>query len=199
MDKIIDQNTELKILQSAEYIFQKEGFTGARMQAIANHASINKAMLHYYFRSKDALFMKVFESKYNLISNALTQKINSENSLLEIMYEVIDIYYGTFLEHPYMPGMVLCTFNYHPEFVEKIERKAQVAVLAKFKESMASGEIKPIDPIQVMTTIMSLCIAPFAAKPLMMHSTGLNEKQFFKMLHEKKDVIKKIVKNMLFN
>ncbi len=197
MDKLIDQNTELKILEAAEYIFQKEGYTGARMQSIANHASINKAMLHYYFRSKEALFMKVFESKYNLISNALTKQINTERTIYEILDDVIDLYYDTFLVHPYMPAMVLCTFNYHPEFVLKIERKAQVAILSKFKHSIETGEIKPIDPIQVMTTIMSLCIAPFAAKPLMMHSTGLEEKEYFKMLQLKKEIIKDIIKNML--
>jgi AcrR family transcriptional regulator len=55
--------TEQKIMDAAEHVFLDEGFSGARMQHIADRAGINKAMLHYYFRSKDKLFELVFRHK----------------------------------------------------------------------------------------------------------------------------------------
>ena len=58
-----DQTTEQNILNAAEKVFISTGYDGARMQAIANEANINKAMLHYYFKSKDMLFEKVFDEK----------------------------------------------------------------------------------------------------------------------------------------
>jgi AcrR family transcriptional regulator len=58
MDK--DLTTEQKILEAARKIFLAKGLDGARMQDIADEAGINKAMLHYYFRSKDKLFEKIF-------------------------------------------------------------------------------------------------------------------------------------------
>ena len=45
-------STEEKIFEAAFKVFQNKGFTGARMQEIADEAEINKAMLHYFFRSK---------------------------------------------------------------------------------------------------------------------------------------------------
>ncbi|HEX2898201.1 MAG TPA: helix-turn-helix domain-containing protein, partial [Bacteroidia bacterium] len=54
------ENTEFRILEAARHIFQQKGFDGARMQEIADTAQINKGLLHYYFKSKDALFHKVF-------------------------------------------------------------------------------------------------------------------------------------------
>ena len=51
-----DIGTEQKILLAARKIFFQKGLAGARMQDIANEAGINKAILHYYFRSKDQLF-----------------------------------------------------------------------------------------------------------------------------------------------
>jgi AcrR family transcriptional regulator len=46
-------STEKRILDAAKEVFITRGFDGARMQEIADIADINKALLHYYFRSKD--------------------------------------------------------------------------------------------------------------------------------------------------
>ena len=54
-----EMNTEQKILDAAKDVFQQKGMTGARMQEIADKAGINKALLHYYYRTKDKLFEKV--------------------------------------------------------------------------------------------------------------------------------------------
>ena len=53
-------NTEQTILEAAKKIFIHKGMDGARMQEIADEAGINKALLHYYFRSKDKLFEAIF-------------------------------------------------------------------------------------------------------------------------------------------
>ena len=55
-----DFSTEEKILEAAAQEFIIKGKAGARMQEIANNAGINKALLHYYYRSKDKLFESVF-------------------------------------------------------------------------------------------------------------------------------------------
>jgi AcrR family transcriptional regulator len=49
-----------KILETAVLVFREKGRDGAKMQEIADAAGINKAMLHYYFSSKDLLFEEVF-------------------------------------------------------------------------------------------------------------------------------------------
>ena len=55
-----DLSTEEKILNAAKKVFLTKGMDGARMQDIADEAGINKALLHYYFRSKDKLFEQIF-------------------------------------------------------------------------------------------------------------------------------------------
>ncbi|MGB0840560.1 MAG: TetR/AcrR family transcriptional regulator, partial [Chitinophagales bacterium] len=52
----MQNNTEQLILKAAKKHFVQNGYEGTRMQGIADEAGINKAMLHYYFRSKDKLF-----------------------------------------------------------------------------------------------------------------------------------------------
>ena len=60
--------TKMKILQAAHTVFIRKGMDGARMQEIADEAGINKALLHYYFHSKDQLFHEVF---YGILSQMI--------------------------------------------------------------------------------------------------------------------------------
>ncbi|MBL7842757.1 MAG: TetR/AcrR family transcriptional regulator, partial [Cyclobacteriaceae bacterium] len=54
-------STEEAILVAARKVFESKGFDGARMQEISDRAGINRALLHYYFRSKDKMFERIFD------------------------------------------------------------------------------------------------------------------------------------------
>ena len=54
-----DRDTEQRILDAAHRVFLRRGTAGARMQEIADEAAVNKALLHYYFRSKDEILFEV--------------------------------------------------------------------------------------------------------------------------------------------
>ena len=60
MNETKKDNTEEKILNAAQTVFIHKGMDGARMQEIADEAGINKALLHYYFRTKQKLFDAIF-------------------------------------------------------------------------------------------------------------------------------------------
>ena len=75
--------TEEKILEAAKKIFHRKGYKGARMQEIADEADINKALLHYYFRSKEKLFEAVFEDAFSGIMRMASEVILSDKPLIE--------------------------------------------------------------------------------------------------------------------
>ncbi|RLD90531.1 MAG: hypothetical protein DRJ09_04005 [Bacteroidetes bacterium] len=60
------KDTGEKILQSAFTEFEEKGYSDARMQAIADRARINKALLHYYYKSKDDLFQIIFTRAFKM-------------------------------------------------------------------------------------------------------------------------------------
>ena len=78
-----EQNTEQKILDAAKEVFQKKGMTGARMQEIADKAGINKALLHYYYRTKEKLFEKAFEAAFSLFYPKVKKMLISDKTVLE--------------------------------------------------------------------------------------------------------------------
>ncbi len=197
MDNTIELTTEQKILNAAIEIFVKDGYDGARMQAIADKAEINKAMLHYYFRSKELLFEKVFELSYMKMQPNLTKNIIEGSTVYEIICCLVDIYLDFLDENPFLPGLIISTMNHNPEFTKKIPRAVPTLLFAKMEKAMKNKEIKKVDPSQIMTSVISLCMAPYAAKKMMMHMSGMNEKEYSKLLFEKRAFIKGIVKHML--
>ncbi len=57
----MNDDPRIRILDAAEQLFADKGLAGARVAAIAETAEVNKAMLYYYFGSKDDLYQAVLE------------------------------------------------------------------------------------------------------------------------------------------
>ncbi|WP_409241951.1 TetR/AcrR family transcriptional regulator, partial [Caballeronia sp. INML3] len=62
--------TRAEILQIATEEFALHGYTGARVDAIAERMRVSKAMIYYYFTNKDGLYLAVLEHVYSLIRDA---------------------------------------------------------------------------------------------------------------------------------
>ena len=95
------ENTENQILKAAREVFIAKGYEGARMQEIADRAGINKALLHYYFRSKEKLFEAVFSEIAMNLFPAMKQLLEAEIGIKEKVTFFIKIYLKTLLENPF--------------------------------------------------------------------------------------------------
>ncbi|MBU2553368.1 MAG: TetR family transcriptional regulator [Bacteroidales bacterium] len=72
---INELNTEDKILDAANSTFLLYGYHGTTLQQIANKAAVNKAAIHYYFRSKERLYVKV-------VNNVINDILKTKNGLI---------------------------------------------------------------------------------------------------------------------
>jgi TetR/AcrR family transcriptional regulator len=77
----IDKNTEQKILDAARKVFTRQGFAAARMDDIAQEAGINRALLHYYFRSKQKLFDVIFAENMGNFYSSFVSILGSDADL----------------------------------------------------------------------------------------------------------------------
>ena len=73
----MEKSTEERIKEAARTVFMRKGYDGARMQEIADEAGINKALLHYYFRSKNKLFGEIFNDAFNQLVPRIGEIIGS--------------------------------------------------------------------------------------------------------------------------
>jgi AcrR family transcriptional regulator len=83
---------EERILAAAAEEFAANGFFGARTQTIADAAGVNKAMLHYYFRTKENLYGQVIAGALRRILNQVGQAWLSQDSVESRLDKVVDAY-----------------------------------------------------------------------------------------------------------
>ena len=85
-------NSEDKIIQAALNEFSTFGFAGARVDAIAEKAKVNKAMIYYHFKSKEKLYEKILLDVVSNIYNQLQEVSQEEGPALDVFYSIINKY-----------------------------------------------------------------------------------------------------------
>lgn len=198
MIKSNDQETEVRILDAAREVFLRRGTAGARMAEIAEEAGVNQALLHYYFRSKAGLAEAVFQRAARELFPPVLRTLASEAPLEEKVREVVRIELDTLQRNPFLPGYVLSELNHHPERVGQfVESMAGVQIdtiaprvfdhlAAQIDEAVAAGELRPIAAEQFVINLLSLCIFPFAARPLLVAVMGMDDEGFGAMIERRK-------------
>jgi TetR/AcrR family transcriptional regulator len=200
--KPIDNNTEQKILDSATEVFHEKGYDGARMQEIADKASINKGLLHYYFKTKDSLFDAIFGMALNKMSAQIQSILSLEVPLVEKIDLIIEGYMNMLAKNPFLPRFVLNELNKNPDkFLAKHVNSSMKSTFSSFVKSVQkevdAGHIRPIDARQLFINIISLTIFPFIGRPMIQVFQGLNNKEFQVLIQERKNHIKAFVKQAL--
>lgn len=201
MVKVQDLTTEEKILAAARKVFLNKGMDGARMQDIADEAGINKALLHYYFRSKDKLFEQIFLEVATGFLPRIGAILESDETLFHKIELFCEEYIGQMQKTPYVPIFILNEINRQPQaFLEKVLGARQLPLFKMVEEiarEVEAGHIKPIDPLQLLLNVLSLCLFPFLASPLVQHITGMNNEEFTDLMEQrKKDVPRMIIESI---
>ncbi|TLP70656.1 TetR/AcrR family transcriptional regulator [Maribacter sp. ACAM166] len=201
MKKVKDENTEHQILDAAKKVFQAKGMDGARMQEIANHAGINKAMLHYYYRNKQLLFEAVFKNAFSLLAPQLNAILNDDSSIEKKVKKFTSNYIEFVIKHPYLPNFIIQELNRNPDFILNLKDTKGFPKLEKFKEQVKyevkKGIIKPISAEQLFINIMALNIFPFVAKPLIMAFTNTDDKTFKQLMEQRKTEVADFIINSI--
>lgn len=188
-----DLNTEEKILIAAETIFLRDGYDGARMQAIADEASINKALLHYYFRSKDMLFEKIFDSKILKFFPDISEALQSnELSFEQKVHLFIEKYIQILGKYPFLPLFVINTINKpeKQEFIKKLPIHIFQSLIMAYYTDFEKGKIKELNIFQFMISVIGMCAFPFLGKPIIQNGFGVSNEDFDELMNQRINELK---------
>ncbi|OGS36565.1 MAG: hypothetical protein A2293_10695 [Elusimicrobia bacterium RIFOXYB2_FULL_49_7] len=170
------QKTEQIILNTAQQTFAEQGLSGARMQAIAKEAKVNKALLHYYFRSKEKLYEAVLKNIIGQVWTTIRQEMKAENKsqkIEEVIRIIVSAYVRTLRNNPVFPRIMLHEMavggTHLSVIVEELVGsfgdllgRLMVAIQAGVKER----RIKPIEPVHIIINLMGMTIATFLLQPI---------------------------------
>lgn len=157
--------TEQNILAAAEEVFLSKGYAAAKTTEIAKLAGVNHAMLHYYFRTKESLFNKVFEEKIKLFSTSFFSVFDQDLPFKEKIRLAVTKHYDFLLENPRLPMFII------GEMLTSEERKEQVkkVLLPKLThistnmqkaidEEVSKGNMAPALAVDIVLNVISLNI-----------------------------------------
>ncbi len=196
-----DKKTEVVILEAAKAVFIRKGMDGARMQEIADEAGINKALLHYYFRSKQKLFDAVFSRVLSTTFNEMRELFSGGLSVEQAVRKFADAYINTLIQNPYIPQFVIHELNKDVEKLQALVSKNLpdlLPFLQTIEKEIAEGKIRKIDPRQLLMNTISLCIFPFVGRPII--TTILyegNNKEFYHTMECRKSDVADFIMNSI--
>ena len=188
-------STEKLILETAKKHFVQKGFTATRTQEIADEAGINKAMLHYYFRSKEKLYQEIIAQTMGEIIPKFANALSSEGDFWDHVDNLVGIYIKTLSENPHIPIFIMSELSQKKEsFINEIKKHASFfmaiqSFVIQMNMEMESGRIRSIPPAQLLLNIISMAVFPFMAKPIFNTIWNASEEDFSELMKERKQII----------
>ncbi|RLD39801.1 MAG: TetR/AcrR family transcriptional regulator [Bacteroidetes bacterium] len=194
-------STEENILNVAREVFMQNGYDGTSMQMIASAAGINKSLLHYYYRSKERLFEKIFSKAFSQFIPNLGVIFMSDMTLEEKIYAFTERYIDVFIENPLIPIFVMQELSKNPQHLADLVRDAGInpdIMKQKIIQSLEKENIALEDPQHFMVNLIGLCVFPFAARPLIQRMMFDNDEVAYNnFLVERKKEVPQLILNAI--
>lgn len=192
--------TEELIKETAKRLFFQKGHIHATTQEIANEAGVNRALIHYYFRSRDLLFEKVLDETIGAMHKKMDSIFLTNDSLRVKISRFIDAFIDQNIDYPYLENFLITEMAKSPEKIKQLPNQEKKEEFKKFIEKQLSDEIAvgtmaPIKLEHFIVNLMSMCNYPLLAKPLIQNAFGFDEPSYKNFLLERKRVVYRTIFN----
>jgi len=186
--KNLDTSTRDRILALAGTVFYQKGLSGARMQEIADLAGLNKAMLHYYFKSKEQLFDTVFQQALGQFLGGIAQVLTGESPLPDKIAQYVAYTTTSLAEMPGLAAFIVHELQQHPERLSAQFNDRRLIDLTAFRQQLAAGRPQFQEPNAAehfFADMVALCVYPVLAQPLLGRLLQQSEAQYHRFLRER--------------
>jgi TetR/AcrR family transcriptional regulator len=187
-------NTEALIKEAARRVFTIKGLAATRTEDIAAEAGVNKALVNYYYRSKDRLFEAVFyEEMLELTENMNAVLSNTELSVFDKIRQLVEGDFVVLLKNPGLPLFIMNEIARNPCLIDPASPKTKQSeqMFDKFKQlielEIEKGTIKPIDPQMLWMNLVSLVMMPFVAKSWISHLFQLDDTGYLALMQQRRN------------
>ena len=162
------------ILKAALVEFAREGLAGARMDAIAEAAGVNKALLYYYFRDKETLYGAILDRFFEPLVKRIIAVCDQPGSAGERFLTYARTHFDAVAESPYyahifMSELMSAGRGGSPHLDRIFARYMQpigMRVLALVREGVTNGEFRTVDPNQFIPSAIGSIVHWFLTAPL---------------------------------
>jgi TetR/AcrR family transcriptional regulator len=167
-----------RILAVAALEFAERGFAGARVDRIARRARVNKAMIYYHFRSKQALYRTLLRRTFTLIAERLQAIARLDAPPGVKLDRVVAGIAALIREHEYFPAIMMREVAERGAHLDR-ETLQLLATLPRIvgaivQDGIAAGAFRPVNPVFAYFTMVAPIVFYLAATPIRREITALH-------------------------
>lgn len=168
--------TRAAILKAAERIYSESGLAGARTEAIAAAAGVNKALLYYYFKSKEDLYQAVVGAYVRNFMRQAKEILKAKGPAGPILLQYVSFHFDYIGAHPYYPRIFQRMMLEGDRIVERIVREYSIPLstmlLALVGRGIRSGEFRSLDRRHALVSVVGVTVHYFNAAPALRIISG---------------------------
>jgi AcrR family transcriptional regulator len=187
-------NTENEILDAAEKLFLKKGFALTSTTEIAKEAGCNQAMVHYYYRTKEKLFTRIYEKKILLFLSDFLHDSRKNMSFEERIRGMIEAHYNMLVNNQQLPFFIfnelILNENRLEALIENLSENHS-EIYRNFddelQEEIAKGNMRQITFLDLIITIVSLNVMLFMMSPIIKKVLFVSENEFKEFINHRKE------------
>ncbi len=193
-----NSSMEQTILRSAEKLFLDKGFAQTSTTEIAQKAGCNQALVHYYFRTKEQLFERIFSEKVQTFIRKFLNIYRPGTAFEEVIAGIVDAHYELLMKNPQLPTLILSELATNPGRIRKLKQTLAPEASALLESldrdlqaEIAAGRVRPMSLQSLLLDLLSLNALPFVAQPVLKQVLGLSQTEYRQMLILRREEVKK--------
>ncbi|HBR13068.1 MAG TPA: TetR/AcrR family transcriptional regulator [Chryseobacterium sp.] len=187
-----DQTQEL-IKETTKKLFFVQGRFDVTTQEIADEAGVNRTLINYYFRSRDNLVQVVSDEAHKVEKEKSEIIMNSDLPFKEKIAKFVESSLQTSLQYPYLETYIVSQLNKGTCAKKDIEEDDVKKLYKDIEQEMSLGKIEQMEPCQFIFNMISLLVFPRAMRPLFIENMMIDDKEFDRLISDRKDIIIKML------
>src|SRR5271169_6142311 len=176
------EQSRAAILQAAIREFAQEGVAGARTDAIARAAGVNKALLYYYFKDKETLYGAVLDQVFGGLKETIQRALSRDLPPREKLLAYVGAHFDYIASHPLYPmitqsEMMRAARGKAPH-LKRIAKQYFAPVFNQIasviEQGQATGDFRPVDPMNFVSSMIAVIVFHFINAPVRRMVEGID-------------------------
>jgi TetR/AcrR family transcriptional regulator len=176
------EESRAAILQAAAREFAEHGVDGARTDAIAREAQVNKALLYYYFKDKETLYSEVLDAAFSGLKETVFRVLDSSAPPREKILAYVGAYFDFIASNQLYPRLMqremMRAREGHSQYIEKIIKNHIQPIFTRvsnlLRQGIAEGEFREVKPEHFVPSMVAMIVFYFSSAPVMQKIIGFN-------------------------
>jgi len=166
------------ILEAASRVFSRQGLSGARTEAIAAEAGVNKALLYYYFKNKEDIYWAILDEEVTGFHVKALELLSQEGPAAPILLRYVSDHFDFMCAHPHYPRLFQMMMMAGGRRCERLVAERIIPVARKLgallRRGIRAGELRPFDVGHTAVSLVALTVFYFNAAPVIRLVSGRN-------------------------